>query len=249
MGTTLLALTRRGAAGVARALARRPALSAGLTGFAILFGGVAINAMHQPGPHPSPFLATREPGEGGGTRVAGNNPALMPVPLVREVQTALAEAGIYEAPVDGRPGPATDTAIRTFQSRHGLPTDGAATPLLLSQIRQVTAQAPNPSPRPNAIASIEERMRGIPRNVPDNSTDAPDDALQAEIGKLSDSELVRRIQAGLTSAQVAELSADGIPGERTREAIRTFEALEGLEVTGAPDPRILERLIEIGAIQ
>ena len=50
--------------GVARALARRPALSAGLTGFAILFGGVAINAMHQPGPHPSPFLATREPGEG-----------------------------------------------------------------------------------------------------------------------------------------------------------------------------------------
>ena len=60
---------------------------------------------------------------------------------------------------------------------------------------------------------------------------------------------MRRIQAGLTSAQVAELSADGIPGERTKAAIRTFEALEGLEVTGAADPRVLERLIEIGAVQ
>ncbi|MEF2551774.1 peptidoglycan-binding domain-containing protein [Aurantimonas sp. A2-1-M11] len=249
MGATLLALTRRGAANAARALARRPALSAGVTGFAILFGGVAINALHQPGPHPSPFLATRDLGEGGDTQVASNNPALMPVPLVREVQAALAEAGFYQANVDGRPGPATQAAITAFQKDQGLPTDGAATPLLLAQIRQVTAQAPNPSPRPNVIASIEERMQGIPQNVDDYSTDAPDDALQAEIGKLSDSELVRRIQAGLTSAQVAELSADGIPGERTREAIRTFEALEGLEVTGTPDPRILERLIEIGAIQ
>ena len=69
------------------------------------------------------------------------------------------------------------------------------------------------------------------------------------LDRIAGAELVKRIQSGLTAASVADLTPDGIVGERTRSAIRTFEALEGLEVTGAPDPRILERLIEIGAIQ
>ncbi|WP_206454851.1 peptidoglycan-binding domain-containing protein [Aurantimonas marina] len=227
---------------------RRPALSVGLTAFGVLFAGMASNAIYgQAGPHPSPILATRGDGESAERPHLANTHGLMPVPLVREVQAGLAAIGHYRAPVDGKPGPATEAAIRDFQRAHGLTKDGAATPLLLAQIRQASADAPNPSRRPDEFASLDERMGGS-SGMTDSLAEIPEGLAESGLAALSEDELVRRIQAGLTAAQVAELSSDGIPGERTRAAIRTFEALEGLEVTGSPDPRILERLIEIGAV-
>ena len=241
-----------------RTVARRPATSLGLSAFAVLFAGVAANALYgQAGHrHGNPMLATRL-GAATDGRAVGSTTGGAAVPLVREVQEALAGAGYYRQTIDGRPGPATETAIRAFQKAHDLKPEGAATPLVLSQIRQIAgisaAGAPNPSPRPNELASLSERMGNISdaanRPVPDQTTDGPDDAVDAAIAALSDAELVKRIQAGLSSAQVAELSADGIAGARTREAIRTFQALEGLDVTGKPEPKLLERLIAIGAAQ
>ncbi|MCP3054862.1 peptidoglycan-binding domain-containing protein [Aurantimonas marianensis] len=225
---------------------RRPALSVGLTAFGVLFAGMAGNAIYgQAGPHPNPMLATRGDGESAERPHLANTQGLMPVPLVREVQAGLAAIGHYRAPVDGKPGPATEAAIRDFQKTHGLTTDGAATPLLLAQIRQAAAEAPNPSRRPDEFASLDERMGG---GSGGGSAEIPEGLAESGLAALDQEELVRRIQAGLTAAQVAELSSDGIPGERTRAAIRTFEALEGLEITGSPDARILERLIEIGAV-
>ena len=249
LGWRLLALTGAGLGAGARTIGRHPALSGGLAAFGMLFAGVAGNAFYgQSGTHPNPMLATR--GDiAGRVRQAAASPAasqVMPVPLVREVQTALARGGRYSAAVDGRPGPATEAAIRSFQEANGLPQDGVATPTLLAQLRQVLAQAPNPKPRPNDVASLDERM--VTGSVPDNSTDLPEDEVAKAIAGLSNEEVVRRIQTGLSSAQVADLAADGIPGERTKAAIRTFEALEGMDVTGKADRRVLERLIEIGAL-
>ncbi len=242
-----------------RTVARRPATSLGLSAFAVLFAGVAANALYgQAGHrHINPMLATRLGVTATDGRAVGSTTGGASVPLVREVQEALAGAGYYRQPIDGRPGPATETAIRAFQKAHDLKPEGAATPLILSQIRQIAgisaAGAPNPSSRPNEMASLSERMGAVSdaarRPVPDRTTDGPDDAVDAAIVGLSEAELVKRIQAALSSAQVAELSADGIAGARTREAIRTFQALEGLDVTGQPEPQILERLIAIGAVQ
>lgn len=243
-----MAFAKRGVVAAAAGVWRRPALSAGLTAFGVLFVGMAGNAIYgQAGPHPSPILATRGGGEITERPHLTNTHGLMPVPLVREVQAGLAAIGHYRAPVDGKPGPATEAAIRDFQRAHGLTTDGAATPLLLAQIRQASADAPNPSRRPDEFASLDERMGGS-SGMTDVSAEIPEGLAESGLAALSQDELVRRIQAGLTAAQVAELSSDGIPGERTRAAIRTFEALEGLEITGSPDARILERLIEIGAV-
>ena len=245
----VLSLGGRGARAGGAVLARRPALSAGLAAFGILFGSMAANALYgQPGKHPQPLLATRGDTAGVATAALGNNGSLMPVPLVKEVQSALASAGYYHAAVDGKPGPATEAAVKAFQKAQGLAADGAATPQLLARVREFAAAEPA-VPDAMAVASLEERMGRTSRPlVQDDSTEIAEDPL-ATLSTLSEDELVRRIQAGLNAAQVAELSADGIVGERTRAAIRTFEALEGLEVTGAPDPKILERLIEIGAIQ
>ena len=151
----------------------------------------------------------------------------MTVPLVADVQLLLREAGYYQSAIDGRPGQATDIAIRRFQTERGLTVDGIATPYLVSQIRQLTAAIPSPDERPQ-----EDSVAGIIEGLGSES---------ASLG----SGLVRNIQSELTAASVAELSADGILGEQTRAAIRTFQALEGLDVTGEPSEPLLDRLREV----
>lgn len=43
---------------------------------------------------------------------------------VRQVQQALAKAGFYQGPVDGKIGPKTQEAIKAFQKAQGLNPDG-----------------------------------------------------------------------------------------------------------------------------
>ncbi|MBC8129061.1 MAG: peptidoglycan-binding protein [Rhizobiaceae bacterium] len=241
-----------------RPLAARPVTSGGMASFAVLVAFVAGNAFYaQPGRHPKPMMATRgniaalDTAATGGAFAGAeeNDDALMPVPLVLEVQTALTETGHYTASLDGRPGRATEAAIRAFQSDNALRVDGEPSPLLLSQIRQMMAEAPNPSARPNDAvrhASLDEGDNGAGAETISIATDG---RTTAGIDDEADRDLVRRIQSGLAKADVAKLTADGILGEQTRAAIRTFEALQGLDVTGTPDARILSRLIEIGAVE
>ncbi len=45
---------------------------------------------------------------------------------IRQIQTALKNAGFYKGPVDGRIGPRTKEAIKEFQKANGLEVDGVA---------------------------------------------------------------------------------------------------------------------------
>lgn len=237
-------------------VAARPVLFASLALFSTLAGIVADNALNrQAGRHPHPMLATRgaQTTRLAETRLTGaaqaapvptaraavaapsnavaNDPRIMPFPLVREAQVLLSQQGYYKADIDGRPGQATDMAIRDFQSARGLKVDGMATPLLLSQLRQA-ANPPSESDDPIARLAAGGTV---------------DPAATGGIGAAPDTDLVRQIQAKLAEARVADLKADGIMGERTRAAIRTFQALESLEVTGEPSREVLDRLNETGA--
>ena len=240
----------RGLSALARIVAARPVLFSSLAVFSTLSGVVADNALNrQTGRHVHPILVTRGGDAAAPTRLAttrqavaaptprvepeprpiGNDPRIVPFPLVKDVQTLLAEQGYYKVPVDGRAGQATDIAIREFQAARGLKVDGMATPLLLTQIRH----AAEPS-RPDANDEIASLVSGV------------DPSATGGIGA-GDSDLVRQIQAKLADARVADLKADGILGERTRAAIRTFQALESLDVTGEPSAEVLARLNEVGA--
>lgn len=55
---------------------------------------------------------------------------------VRETQRALASAGFYQGPVDGKAGPKTLRAIREFQQANGLKVDG----IVGSSTRQALAK-------------------------------------------------------------------------------------------------------------
>ena len=92
-------------------------------------------------------------------------------------------------------------------------------------------------------------MRLPVARVPDETTDqAEAGEVEARFAELSKGELVKKIQTALTNAQVAQLQPDGIAGEKTRAAIRTFQALEGMKVTGEPDAELLEHLAEVGIV-
>ncbi|KQT54260.1 hypothetical protein ASG43_01150 [Aureimonas sp. Leaf454] len=221
-------MLRRGSA----PLAAHPAASLGVLAGGLLLVVVASNALYgQTSRHPRPLMATRgDFAKAGDVREATNDSGLMSVPLVLEVQTALNDGGYYNAALDGKPGAATTAAIRAFQSARGLAVDGQPTPRLLAAIRSAEAD------EPVRIASGGPTADGIS----DDST--------GSVPVASGADLVKRIQSGLAAAEVAPLKADGVAGEQTRAAIRTFEALEGLDVTGEPNERILKRLIEIGAL-
>ncbi|ALN73984.1 peptidoglycan-binding protein [Aureimonas sp. AU20] len=239
----------------ARIVAARPVLFGSLALFSTLAGVVADNALNrQTGRHPHPMLMTRgaEPSRLASARlsspaeaapvptarhaatppVPSNDPRIVPFPMVHEAQQLLAQQGYYRAEIDGRAGQATDMAIRDFQAAKGLKVDGMATPLLLSQLRQ--AANPPPPLGDDPIARLA-------------SGGGVDPASTGGIASAGGSELVRQIQARLAEARVADLKPDGILGERTRAAIRTFQALESLDVTGEPSEEVLARLGDSGA--
>ena len=53
---------------------------------------------------------------------------------VRVLQRRLAGAGFASGPIDGRYGPRTEQAVRSFQAAHGLGVDGIAGPLTLAAL-------------------------------------------------------------------------------------------------------------------
>lgn len=55
---------------------------------------------------------------------------------VRTLQRRLAGAGFAFGPIDGRYGPRTEQAVRSFQTAHGLEVDGIAGPLTLGALRK-----------------------------------------------------------------------------------------------------------------
>ncbi|WP_062016513.1 peptidoglycan-binding protein [Aureimonas sp. AU4] len=237
----------RGAGTCLGIIAARPVLFGSVALFGALAGLVGDNALNrQAGRHPHPMLVTRPaagaPAQRASTQAAPaasrvasaprieNDPRIIAFPLVSDVQTLLAEAGYYKLPVDGRAGQATDLAIRAFQRDHGLRVDGMATPLLLSQLRQ--ADTLQPDQATDQVASLIE-----------GTDPAATGAVVSDASPGStEGELVRRIQDRLAKARIADVQPDGILGERTRAAIRTFEALQGMEPTGEPSPEILRRL-------
>lgn len=239
LGERLGAGTLRLTGSVGALLARDPVVTLGIAAFGLFTAMVATNAITaQPGRHPQPMFSTR-------TTLSGNAAAVQADPMIRTVQEGLIRTGHYRAAVDGRTGPATVEAIKAFQKEWGLEPTGRATPALVVAIDNAAAVAVTGSVEARA-ASLEDRMGAVPMPEPAR-TAAPAETRASVPADLPEKELVRRIQAGLANAQVAELTADGIAGPATRRAIEAFQALEGMNVTGKPDLSVLQRLVDIGA--
>jgi peptidoglycan hydrolase-like protein with peptidoglycan-binding domain len=80
--------------------------------------------------------------------------------LVQQVQQKLQQQGMYDGQIDGVWGPATQTAVRSYQQQHNLSTTGQLDADTLASLNLSTNQnygsntpAPNTPTQPNASAT------------------------------------------------------------------------------------------------
>jgi peptidoglycan hydrolase-like protein with peptidoglycan-binding domain len=95
-----------------------------------------------------------------GIQQAGQIAAVLPadikpgtVEFSKKVQSALKSAGLYTGNVDGKIGPKTREAIKTFQSQNGLKADGVAGAQTWAKLAQYYTSS---APAPAAVSSTAE---------------------------------------------------------------------------------------------
>lgn len=201
----------------------------GLTACLIVANAVGL----QPGRHPAPFFATRDrPDAVQLPEPDGRSPGLQIQEistLVLDLQISLRKIGLYEGPLDGLNGPATERAIRAYERRSGQVETGEASEALLALVllqgdAPAEGQVPVPRTKPGFAGTVSQ------------AGPSGDDA-----GVDADPKLMR-IQKALSELGYGPLKADGLMGANTTAAIRRFEFDRGLPMTGVPGPKVIERL-------
>lgn len=230
--------------------ATNPGVTLGSFVFLVAFVLVASNAlMAQPGFHPDPFWMTRDsivtetvtPKQN--VRLSRKPHLVKPVSLrdvpvptfkptiltaspsngrseiVREIQKELTVLNLYHGDVDGLYGTNTKNAISQLQTIIGLQANGLASQDLLDLLRS----------------------RGESPNQQKSNQNGPSVTVE--------SERVKEIQARLKALGTKNLDVDGIYGAQTAEAIRIFQQSHQLKVDGRPTVAVLDKLIQVGALQ
>jgi peptidoglycan hydrolase-like protein with peptidoglycan-binding domain len=255
------------------AIARNPLVVGGCTAFLVTLSYVSANALwYQPHFHDGAFFSTRQSMHHQTLRdharpktvpqhAPAGRPALptasIPTPpppnqlvqvrqeaasaantAVLAVQAALTELKYYDGPIDGLMGPQTRKAVTDFQKASHLDVSGNIDAALLDKLnlsgpKPVAAglpgssEPPQPEPRPVIDASLTQ-------SVPQEAS--ADDVTKRNI----------RIQAGLKAFGNKDMTLDGVIGPQTKAAIKEFQSLFGLPVTGEPDDRLLAKMRQVG---
>lgn len=211
-------------------VARNPSVTGGLAAFVIVVAYVSANALwYQPRVQREVFLRTRPELVRQAPATSSSAVSAPSDPDVARLQSALRDAGFYDGPVDGVKGPRTDQALADY--RKARPQADPSSP-------PVPEAAPHPAvavplPRPHAEIAVDGTTTA---NIPDKAGStlaAPD---------------IVRIQAGLKAFGNDAIHIDGVPGAETRNAIREFQSLFHLPVTGQADRALMAKMHEVGLI-
>jgi peptidoglycan hydrolase-like protein with peptidoglycan-binding domain len=236
------ALWHEGAAAVGGAISRNPVLVSGTTAFLVALSFVSANALwYQPHFHTGAFFATRDRGSDYVGPESGKHDeavpdtttiriqrepdrAASPKPdkVVQQVQSTLRGLNLYSGTVDGIAGPNTRSAIANYRKKVGLPVSDKIDDELLTQL---------------GVAPTTSAIGSTPAPAP-RQPEAP--------APRSDVPFVKKIQAGLKAFGNDDIELDGVTGTRTKDAIREFQTLFGLTVTGEPDEALYAKMREVG---
>ena len=196
---------------------------------------------------PLPKPERPPPGEAAGpalsveTIIAPPEPAREREDPIAELQSMLASLGFYDADIDGLKGPRTRAAIDAYKVSVGLRGIDLSIEELLTSLRNnMVVTAAIPRPRPEAAA---------PPPVPAVAPAPPSDRRigAAALAPVADP-TVLRVQAGLRAFGNGHIRVDGVAGEQTRIAIREFQSLFRLPVTGEIDAVLVGKMVAVGLI-
>lgn len=202
----------------------------GLTACLIVANAIGL----QPGRHPAPYYSTRD--WPGAVQVPEPDGRRRPVQvqeistLVLDLQISLRKLGLYEGPLDGVNGPATERAIRAFERKSGRIETGQADESLLALVH---LHGNNP-------AALD--VPPVPQKKPRFSGTTPPERENSTAAGVDADPKLKKIQYALSELGYGPLTVDGLMGANTSAALRRFEADRGLPVTGEANPDTLERL-------
>jgi peptidoglycan hydrolase-like protein with peptidoglycan-binding domain len=254
------------ASAVGQRISDNPAMAGSAVAFAVVMFYVSTNALYyQPYQHKDALFSTRSMNsyiapdlpkpmaalvtKGGKsesfkiTREDGASPSRRQAdPTLADIQSALAELNLYSGSVDGLPGPKTREAIEKFQREAGLEPTGQIDPLLIDAIRTASIpveKVPAPAARTTAATNkVKPQVKPEPVETA---------AAKEPVGQLESDDLMR-LQAGLKAFGNDSIEVDGKIGSKTRVAIKEFQTLFRLTVSGEPNREVLQKLQEIGLV-
>ena len=138
---------------------------------------------------------------------AGHGAPIFVSPVhVAQIQHLLREHGMYKGTIDGAWGPETARAANEFRKQHGLE---ASSGLDIALLRALNQQR---SPVPKLVAAATLRTDGVPLHAGPTA--------------------IRALQRELSRDGHEAGAVDGIWGENTRQALRSYQKEHSLEPTG-----------------
>jgi peptidoglycan hydrolase-like protein with peptidoglycan-binding domain len=158
---------------------------------------------------------------------------------VRNIQQRLQQAGHDPGEVDGKWGPATQSALKEYQQAAGLEPTGLASLRLLSEMGmdQELAVLTGEDVRAGLQAGEGQQQRGY---IGQEQASAQQNGWGAPLFISMDG--ARQIQQSLRDAGHDPGPIDGLWGPRTAEAAREFQNEKGLEPTGNLNISTLQEL-------
>jgi lipid-binding SYLF domain-containing protein/peptidoglycan hydrolase-like protein with peptidoglycan-binding domain len=161
---------------------------------------------------------------------------------IRQTQSALKKDGFDPGPVDGIMGPLTMTALRNFQSHNHLEVTGTITPETESMLMGTASTSSSNSSASSYRSQTQQQTdQSLNQTQPSTSQDLSQNRSTREAlgvgaaGTVSEPEDVRQIQQALADMQYNPGEVNGMMSSQTQQAIREFQWLNDLPVTGNLD--------------
>jgi len=168
------------------------------------------------------------------------------------IQELLAKLGYYDGDVDGLRGPMTNAAIDSYKNNVGLRGIELTDAELMTSIRNnLDVTAAIPAPRPEAKQAVDPLPAAAPEPAPKVRAPEEEEAAgeAAQMPESIPSAEVVKVQAALRAFGNTDVAVDGVAGEQTQAAIREFQSLFRLPVTGEIDGVLLDKMRAVGLIQ
>lgn len=204
-----------------------------------------VQAAVEPAPQPEPQVTAR----------VEVQPLVADKPLTRELPDTPQEAmniavetagdaidtivnGVQTLAMTRQPAPRPERQVQAAPASLQFASQPAAEPMVTASVAAVPVVAPR------AAASTELQVK--PRDVPVLDTEAKVEDLQGPFS-VTDPAIVGRVQRGLASLGFLHGPVDGVPGEATAKAIRSFETFYNYERTGRITQELPDLLVKAGA--
>ncbi len=150
---------------------------------------------------------------------------------IREVQQILQQLGFAPGPADGIMGQQTKDALKKFQQQQNIPQTGRTDQATLQQLEKRKGHG-------QQQAAVQQTQKKQQFQKSNNEKSAK----HQMYAKKSAGDDIKQIQQKLKNLGYHPGPADGVMGEKTRQALNQFQKDQRLQQTGKVDQQTMQAL-------